>query len=230
MSNKNLIKNIAKNSINTAIANAMTEYASAADIINVANIARVDNMAKWERVHDYDAVRTLARGKNAKQNDKDAFDRLKAIRADYAEIIRNACAETCKPARAAQNAALIRIFGKGGKNDKSERNASFVRFYAAYATYRNEYAMNASTPAGQAARKALNNLWKECFGFTFKGEIANDVSRRTLNAIGMRIATARENMSGACGVSVFNEKQVKTMLLCIAINLINRGMVDADII
>lgn len=230
MSNKTLVKNIANNSIQSAIFAALADFNGAHDTIVAANQNSARTMTAWKAAHEYDKAAALARGKNAKDADKAEFERLKAARADYADIVKKDTAEKCKPARETMNAVYIRIFGRGGKNDKSTRAAAFNQFYAAYVEYRKELSANASTPAGNKARKALNNLWEKCFGFTFAGGIANDVSRKTLNAIGLRIANNRENMKGADGIAPFSEKQVKTMLIYIAMNMLNSGTIEADVI
>ena len=229
MSNKNLVKNIANNSIQSAIFAALADFDCAHDTIVAHNRKAAKAMTAWKNTHNYDNAAALARGKNAKDADKAEFERLKAARADYADIIKKNTAEKCKPARDAMNAVYVRIFGRGGKNDKSTRAMAFNQFYTAYAAYRKELSMNASTPAGNKARKALNNLWNKCFGFTFHGSVASDVSRRALNAIGMRIANSKENMQGANGIAPFSEKQVKTMLIYIAMNMLNSGTITADI-
>ena len=88
---------------------------------------------------------------------------------------------------------------------------------------------NDNTEKGKAAISALSNLYNVCFGFEFRGGVARDISRRTLNLLGVRAANTAENMKGANGIAVFTENQTKRLLICIAANLIEKGVVDVDI-
>lgn len=226
MSNKSLLKNIANNSVSTPAFNAISGYIDAVDTMTNNARARAAAMSAWKIAHNYDDIRRAAMRKNATDAQKLEYERVKNARADYAAIIARDTNEKNAPARAAQSDALVTIYSRGGKNDNSKRAAAFRHFYKSYAAYRMEYSANANTPAGKKAVSALVNLYNVCFGFTFAGGVANDVARRTLNVLGVRIANNAENMKGARGVSVFNESQVKRLLICIAASMLNSGKVD----
>lgn len=226
MSDKKLVKSIANNTISETAFNAIAGYMAALDAMTDNARARAASLNKWDATHNYDNTRRAGMRKTATPAEKAAYERLKDARADYAEIIRKDMNTKNAPARGAQSDAIIALFGRGGKNDKSNAAAAFRGFYAAYTTYRAEMSLSDNTPAGKNAISKLINLYSVCFGFTFKGSIGKDIARRTLNLLGVRAANTSENMKGARGVAVFSESQTKRLLIAIASSILNKGVVD----
>ena len=220
MSNKTLMNKIALATINPAHAARLEKYADMHAVIYRANAARNAAMTKWDIDHDYKKAGTLARGKNATAADKAEYDRLKNARADYADICRAAYADTCKPARAEMASITTAIFGTG-KNDKGKAAAAFRNFYSAYVNYRAELSENANTPAGKKAKSTAISMLSACFGITFTGELANVASRRIVNAIGVRLATMKEEGKNNSRLSAFSESQVKAIVIALVLELIN---------
>lgn len=230
MSNKNLVKKIAMNSISETNANAISGFMASIDTMTDNARARVRAMNAWDRTHNWDTVRRAGLKKNAPAAAVSEYEKVKAARADYSDIMRKDISKKNAPARAIQSDAIVTLFGRGGKNDNSKPAAAFRHFYAAYTAYRAEMSFSDNTEKGKAAISALSNLYSVCFGFEFRGGVARDVSRRTLNLLGVRAANTAENMKGANGIAVFTENQTKRLLICIAANLIEKGIVDVDII
>lgn len=220
MSNKTLMNKIALATINPAHAARLEKYADMHAVIFRANAARNAAMARWDIDHDYKKAAALARGKKATPADVKEYDRLKAARADYSEICRADYTAACTPARAEISAVITAIFG-AGKNDKSNAAAAFRNFYATYVNYRMELSENMNTPAGRKAKSAAVSMLSACFGITFTGELANVAGRRIVNAIGVRLATMKEESKNNSRLSAFSETQVKSIVIALVLELID---------
>lgn len=220
MSNNKLMSKIAIATINPAHAARLEKYADMHAVIFRANAARNAAMIKWDIDHDYKKAGALARGKKATKDDIKEYDRLKAARADYAEICRADYTAACTPARAEMSAITTAIFG-AGKNDKGTPAAAFRNFYTAYVNYRMELSENMSTPAGRKAKSAAVSMLSACFGITFTGELANIAGRRIVNAIGVRLATMKEESKNNSRLAAFSEAQVKNIVIALVLELVN---------
>ena len=212
----NAINNVIATTIEATINDALITYFDSLETVRRAEVKRVTTINAWDEEHDTKAILSKARSKNAKAEDYHNAEVVTVNREVIVAGARETFTAECKDARKAMRDAETAIFGKKGAKSGNRFNA-FTDFYNAYVAFRGVYDTNFAGKEARECVRACKVMLSTCFGVHFQSaKLSEKCARRIINSIGVRVsnmAELRKAGAGNCGVSCFNDKQVKTLVI-----------------